>query len=261
MEPLLFGAGGKLFIGMGDGGNNNVLPDPHGVAQDRNCLLGKILRISPYKSGTKPYTVPSDNPFVGVAGTRPEIWALGLRHPMNACFRDGTTGPVIFTDIGQKRIEEVNILSKGANYGWPLREGPFATSRGEPLGEPLIEQAPGSMVEPVACWDQRAEGDGSYGQAITGGFVSRSGSIAGLQGHYLCGDIVRGRAFHVPASALVPGRRAALRELTLLRQGQPVLLPTLCGTRRADLRFGCGLSGEVYIMTKQDGKIRRMRSV
>jgi hypothetical protein len=256
LEPLLFGPGGALFIGMGDGGNNPALPDPYNRAQDLGYLLGKWLRIRPYRTSTAPYTIPSSNPFRGVAGARPEIYALGLRHPMNGCLRDRTSGPLIFSDVGQARIEEVNLLQAGANYGWPLREGPFTTTRGGYEGEPLISEPTTTSIDPVACWDQEAEPSDTVGQAIIGGYVDQ----LTLPGQYLAGDLVRGRIFHVPAASLAIGQQTALQELTLLRNGSPVTLRELTGTYRADLRFGQDSTGEVYILTKQDGIVRRMRA-
>ena len=88
---------GKLYLGVGDGGNRQSSPDPYNVAQDRGVALGKILRIDPLASGARRYTVPSDNPFVGRAGTLPEIWALGLRHPQNLSFDRGGAGRLLVT--------------------------------------------------------------------------------------------------------------------------------------------------------------------
>jgi hypothetical protein len=103
-----------------------------------------------------------------------------------------------------------------------------------------------------------AQYDHDEGHAITGGFVYRGSGIPYLVGHYLCGDIVNGRVFHVPASSLQLGSRATLKELTLLRNRTAVSLPELVGANRADLRFGQDKDGEVLIMSKQDGRIRRL---
>jgi hypothetical protein len=257
LEPLLFGPGGKLFIGMGDGGNNDIAPDPYDVAQDLGCMLGKWLRIIPYRTATQRYTIPGDAPFLDTEGALPEIHARGVRHPMTACFRDITTGPLIFCDVGQARIEEVNILVKGGNYGWPVREGSYRTTRSAPNGWPLVASLPGSMIDPVAFYDQAGEGLPTQSQAICGGGVSHRRAA---NGQYLCGDIPSGRIFHCPGASLAIGTVTPLRELTLVRDGREVELAELVSGPwgRVDLRLGQDASGEVYVLSKQDGMIRKI---
>lgn len=243
---------GKLYFAVGDGGRGSGRTDPYDTAQDGRVLLGKIGRIDPLPRGGAPFSVPADNPFVGRAGFLPHIWALGLRHPQNLCFDERR---LILTDIGEDQIEEVNIGVAGANYGWPLREGSFVPDRtdGAVLYRLPANDAMRGFVYPAAMYDH------DDGRAITGGFVYRGSRIAALRGHYLCGDIVNGRIFHVRAADLRPGGGAVLRELTLRRAGRSVTLRQLVGTRgRVDLRFGQDGSGEIYVMTKQDGVIRRL---
>ena len=118
---------------------------------------------------------------------------------------------------------------------------------------------------PVAQYD-RSEGFAAAGAplaggylAITGGFVYRGSAVPALAGHYLCGDLVNGRIFHVPLSELRPGRQAPLRELTLTRGGGEVTLLGLMGARnRVDLRLGEGEDGAIYVLSKQDGMIRKL---
>ncbi len=249
---------GKLYVGIGDGGNVPASPDPYDQAQDPGRALGKLFRIDPLRrSDGRRYAVPGDNPFVGRSGYLPEIWALGLRHPQNLSFDRGGGGQLVFTDIGQYHIEEVNLGLRGANYGWPLREGAFVTDRGD---ETTLYALPGDdatkgFTYPVAQYDH------DEGRAIAGGFVYRGTAIPALAGHYLFGDIVNGRVFHVPVSGLELGTRATIKELTLLKGGVPVTLKTLVGgvNGRVDLRFGQGQDGEVYVLTKQDGRIRKLR--
>src|SRR5436190_9236971 len=120
---ILFGPDGYLYIGSGDGGSGG---DPFGNGQSLSTLLGKILRISPYASGTQPYTVPSTNPFVSTSGALPEIWAYGLRNPWRFSF-DRSTGDLWTADVGQNNWEEVDFQPAadpgGENYGWNLTEG------------------------------------------------------------------------------------------------------------------------------------------
>jgi hypothetical protein len=107
-----------------------------------------------------------------------------------------------------------------------------------------------------------AQYDHSEGVAITGGFVYRGTRVPALQGQYLLGDMVNGRVFHVGASTLKIGQVAKLKELTLKRNGETVNLFELVASPkgRVDLRFGQDHLGEIYIMTKQDGKIRKLAS-
>lgn len=248
---------GKLYVTVGDGGNVPTRPDPYDQAQDRKSARGKVLRVDPLPQGNGVrYGIPADNPFVGDSDYLPEIWALGLRHPQNLCFDAGGSGAMVLTDIGQHEIEEVNLGVKGANYGWPLREGTFVTDRTDETRLYALPADDGSngFTYPVAQYDH------SEGVAIAGGFVYRGTAIPALRGHYLLGDIVNGRIFHVPVDELRLGNQATLRELTLVRSGKVVTLKTLVAGAggRVDLRFGQDEAGEMYILTKQDGKVRKL---
>jgi glucose/arabinose dehydrogenase len=251
---------GAMYVGVGDGGNVPSRPDPYNQAQNLGRALGKILRINPLRQpGGKPYGIPADNPFVGRAGALPEIWAYGLRHPLNMSFDTGGNGALIITDIGQEHVEEVNLGVKGANYGWPEREGTYVTDRrdGTVLYAPPADDTARGFTFPVAQYDHYEGGPVGL-SAITGGFVYRGTAVPALAGQYLFGDLVTGRVFHVPASNLKLGRRATIRELTLKRAGVTVTLKGLAGAARADLRFGQDQAGEVYVMSKQDGVIRKL---
>ncbi|MFO1073087.1 MAG: PQQ-dependent sugar dehydrogenase [Geminicoccaceae bacterium] len=246
---------GAMFIGVGDGKNNAPHPDPFDQAQNRARPLGKILRIDPLQHGDRSYTVPADNPFVGRAGWLPEIWALGLRHPEFLCVDRSGSGPMIVAEIGQRNIEQLRFCLPGTNHGWPLREGTFVTDRFDERSLFALppNDAESGFTYPVAQYDH------SEGFAICGGYVYRGRAIPALAGHYVFGDIFNGRVFHLPVAALVPGRQAVIRELTLRRAGVPVTLRGLLGTTgRVDLRFGQDEAGELYLATKQDGVIRRL---
>lgn len=268
---------GLMFAGVGDGGNTPEWPDRYGHAQDPSRALGKILRINPLPGRDVRYRVPTDNPFVGRPGVLPEIWALGLRHPQNLSFDRGGRGVLLVTDIGQAQVEEINLGATGANYGWPLREGTFATKPGD---QDVLHRLPAvdgwrfpgetrlrPFTYPAAQYD-RSEGLDATGRPImagwlgvTGGCVYRGRALPRLFGHYLCGDLVNGRIFHVPVDELRAGTPVRLRELTLTRDGRAVTLAGLVGARdRVDLRIGEGEDGSVYILTKQDGKIRKLAS-
>jgi Ca2+-binding RTX toxin-like protein len=174
---LGFGPDGYLYNSSGDGGL------PPTSAQDLNSLLGKILRIDVHGDDfpadpTRNYAVPADNPFVGTAGAD-EIFALGLRNPWRPSFDRGL-GDFYIADVGNTQYEEIDIGQKGANYGWPVFEGPVVFLGGTPTG--------GSAVPPIYYYDH------SVGHSITGGYVYR-GEGEALQGQYFFADFVQGKVF------------------------------------------------------------------
>jgi glucose/arabinose dehydrogenase len=128
------------------------------------------------------YAVPKDNPYVGVKGARPEIWALGLRNPWRFSF-DRETGLLYAGDVGQDRWEEVNVIEKGGNYGWHIREGAHEL---HPVDKPA------KMTDPIFEYSH----DGTAA-SITGGCVYRGKKIPALRGWYLCGDYSTGRIYGV----------------------------------------------------------------
>ena len=174
---LTFGPDGNLWIGMGDGGSGN---DPENRAQNLGTLLGKMLRIDPAPSGGRPYTIPSDNPFVGQNGARGEIWAYGLRNPWRFSF-DKDTGDLWVGDVGQNAVEEVDFAAGssagGENYGWPGMEGTRANKGARPA----------NALDPILEYRQ-ADG----GCSVTGGYVYRGQQIPALAGAYLYGDYCAG---------------------------------------------------------------------
>jgi glucose/arabinose dehydrogenase len=167
---LHFGADGMLYLAVGDGGSGG---DPQNHAQRLDSLLGKVLRLDvDRRDGANPYAVPPDNPFIGRAGARPEIWAYGLRNVWRMAF-DRTTGELWAGDVGQNAWEEITLIVRGGNHGWRLREG-FEPFKGG-------ERQDG-MVEPVWAYGR---GDG---KSVTGGLVYRGAAMPALQGVYLFGD-------------------------------------------------------------------------
>ena len=177
---LQFGPDGYLYISTGDGGGAG---DPDDNAQDRNSLLGKILRIDPKRDADRPYAVPADNPFVGKPG-RDEIYALGLRNPWRFSF-DRASGALVIADVGQSTLEEVDYArsdaARGANFGWDAFEG-SGRFRSPSAGPP-----PGRQVEPI--YEYRHDDDNC---AIIGGYVSRDPRIESLYGRYLYADFCKG---------------------------------------------------------------------
>jgi glucose/arabinose dehydrogenase len=167
----LFGPDGMLYIGMGDGGSQG---DPHGNGQNRNALLGKLLRINVDRGD--PYSIPSGNPYAN-GGGRGEVWAIGLRNPWRFAF-DRTTGLLYIADVGGDKYEEIDIVSAsapGVNYGWNAMEGP-ACNR-----SPLCTQ--GGLQRPAFSY---AHEGGVC--SIIGGFVYRGRKIPEIQGEYFYSD-------------------------------------------------------------------------
>lgn len=214
---LGFGPDGYLYVGLGDGGGGG---DPFNNAQDRTNLLGSILRIDvdPTDNG-KTYDIPHDNPFVdNAAGWREEIWAFGLRNPWRFSFDhyDGQTR-LWAGDVGQGRIEEVNLIEAGGNYGWRLVEGELCYN-------PSTECPTEGIQMPFFQYDHRA-GD----RSITGGFVYRGSAEPLLFGRYVYADFISGRIWSLNTH---PG----LVDNVLLTKmsGNPVSLSR-------------GAAGEIYI--------------
>ncbi len=173
---ICFGPDGFLYIGLGDGGSAN---DPFRNGQNPKTVLGKILRIDvDHKDAGKNYAIPKDNPWVGKADAAPEAFAMGIRNSWRISF-DRKTGTLWQADVGQDLWEEINIITKGGNYGWNLREGLHKFLNGS---DPRPD-----LIEPV--WEYHH----SIGKSVTGGIVYRGQKLPELQGCYLYGDFVSGK--------------------------------------------------------------------
>jgi glucose/arabinose dehydrogenase len=174
---LAFGPDGYLYIGMGDGGSAG---DPQGNAQNLGSLLGKMLRIDVNQAlGGKSYGIPVDNPWFGnKTGYQEEIYAYGLRNPWKFSF-DVQNGRLWVADVGQNKVEEIDIVEKGLNYGWNTMEGSqcYPTS---------INCSQDGLQRPV--WEYTHP----LGNSITGGYVYYGNQIPGLYGAYIYGDYVTG---------------------------------------------------------------------
>ncbi len=193
---LAFGADGYLYISIGDGGQPLVEPfEGYDVAQKLDTFAGKVLRINVDASDTKnntPYQIPEDNPFVKIPGAKGEIFAIGFRNPWKFSF-DQETGDLYLSDVGNYDWEEVNLVKKGGNYGWPYKEGPvcFIFPIDQSLADPECESL-SRYNTPLYHYGHVAfnkEG----GNAITGGYVYRGKKYLSMQGYYFYGDWTSGR--------------------------------------------------------------------
>ena len=199
---LRFGPDGMLYISIGDGGaadDEGPGHAPGGNGQSLATIEGKILRINPMAGNGTPYQIPMDNPFASAGGdVRGEIWAYGFRNPYKMSF-DRKTGDLYVADVGQNDLEEVDVVTSGGNYGWPVKEGTFAFDNNGPAGNGFVtaDAVSGNFIDPIAEYDH-CKGPVSptlvgpcplaEGVATVGGFVYRGDAIEELRGHYVFGD-------------------------------------------------------------------------
>lgn len=210
-----FGPEGYLYVAMGDTGPQG---DPQGHGQDLHLPLGKMLRIDvDHDSDGLHYAIPADNPFRTTAGARPEIWAYGLREPWRFSF-DPLNGDLWVGDVGQDRIEEVDIIRPGENYGWNVYEG-FDLYSNKHRSEGA------AYVSPVFAYNRR------FGNSITGGYVYRGSTGAAFNGLYVCGDYNSKRIWGLKQSA---------RKLTAIWQ--------LCIAPERVTSFGRDEAGSLYVV-------------
>ncbi len=179
---LAFGEHGYLYIGFGDGGSGG---DPLGNGQNLSSLLGKILRIDVNSfSAGRNYGIPSDNPFAGNSlGYREEIYAYGLRNPWRFSF-DPATGKLWVGDVGQDRLEEIDIVEKGKNYGWNIMEGTLCYNPASGCNQTGLE---------LPVWNYTHD----LGNAIIGGYLYHGSLLPGLSNGYVYGDYGSGRIWRL----------------------------------------------------------------
>ena len=330
---------GNLYIGVGDGAQGETPGPSHTLPQQLNTLLGKILRItpdinlrpkdmlSPNGRYRIPSTGPDPNPFLNVAGARPEVYAYGLRHPHRFDW-DVATKTFLVIDIGLHYWEEVDIVAKGANYGYPEREGNeqlFVDDAGKTgsLESPPVAFPDRDLLhvdgveEPVVPIYPAAVYSHWEGDSIGSGFVYRGKLMPQMRGKFIFNDMTTGRIFYVDLGEMIAthGQRnhqAQIHELQIMyksrrrsqtavkrrmfdvvaetyahKGGTPAqdrVLPGAAaattgwkdpdhkqpkadpegvayGGGRADIRIAMGGDGEVYVLSKSDGMIRKMTAV
>ena len=326
---------GNLYIGVGDGAQGETPGPSHTLPQQLNTLLGKILRItpdinlhpkdmlSPNGRYRIPSTGPDPNPFVKVAGARGEVYAYGLRHPHRFDW-DTSTKTMLVIDIGLHYWEEIDIVAKGANYGYPEREGNeqlFVDDAGKTgsLMTPPVAFPDRDLLkvdgidEPVIPIYPAAVYSHWEGDSIGSGFVYRGKLMPKMRGKFIFNDMTTGRIFYVDLAEMIATRgqrnhQAQIHELQIMykspndaavgkhrmfdiiaqtyaqKGGTPAqdrVLPGAAGATtgwtdaehkqpkadmggvaygggRADVRIARGGDGEVYVLSKSDGMIRKM---
>lgn len=244
---LLFGRDGFLYIGMGDGGQANDTGVGHnpqiGNGQDLMTLLGKILRID--VDGGEPYAIPSDNPYASGENARPEIFAYGFRNPWGISFDRGGSHELFASDVGQDAWEEVNIVTKGGNYGWRIREGLECFDPKSPLKPPADCSKVGAdgkpFVEPIMVYKnfkRFMKDPEAKGISVTGGYVYRGKAIPELAGKYVFGDW--SRAWASPDGVLFAATRGSDKKWTMETLPVKVLGYVIA--------FGEDEDGELYVL-------------
>ena len=245
---ILFGPDGYLYIALGDGGAGNDVGTGHppaGNGQDTSTLLGSILRID--VDGGEPYAIPEDNPFAE-GGGRAEIFAYGFRNPYRISFDRGGAYGLIAADVGQRRWEEIDLVTAGGNYGWHIREGAHCFDPADSDADPATCASTGSrgepLIDPVLEYPNAGQ-PGGIGEAVIGGYVYRGTRVPALNGSYLFGDwegtddgltLFAG----VPPSGNRTGWEMAPLEAVVNGTVQPG--PYLLG-------FGQDAAGEIYVLT------------
>lgn len=224
---VVFGPDGMLYIGMGDGGSGG---DPERRSLAPHELLGKLLRIDPRASGDRPYTVPADNPFVGVVGWQPEIWSIGLRNPWRFSF-DPASGDLWIADVGQNAWEEINVAravqgaGRGVNFGWSAFEGTHRYNEDVPAE---------GAVPPIYEYSH------DTGCSVSGGEVYRGDTIVSLRGWFVFGDYCSGS---VMALSALPSQPIVALELGNVGSVSAVV---------------DGPDGALYVLAYQSGALLRI---
>jgi glucose/arabinose dehydrogenase len=219
---LAFGPDGFLYIGLGDGGSGG---DPNGNGQNKNVLLGKVLRIDVNgTTGTKQYAIPATNPFASSGGA-PEIFAYGFRNPWRFSF-DKANGTLFVGDVGESSFEEVDIVIVGGDYGWNVMEGKscFNASSCNMSG----------LTPPIFDYPR------SDGTTVIGGYVYRGTQIQGLSGAYVFGDFGSGKIWMLTGS------------------GTNWTRTQLLDTGKSISAFGQGQDGELFV-ADYSGTILQLR--
>jgi glucose/arabinose dehydrogenase len=246
---------GMLYVCNGDGGSVE-----HGyplIPHNPSHIWGTVIRIDPRgnNSRNKQYGIPAGNPFVNSPdGSRlKEIYCYGFRNPHRISWTKA--GEMLVFNIGQHEVESIYSVKPGQDCGWPIREGIFSVN---PYGNintvhPLpADDSVYHITYPIASFDH------DEGNAISGGYEYTGPSIAMLKGKIVFGDIPSGRVFYIESNDDKPGKMAAIKGLHIAINGNPGTLTKACGNKRVEIRFGEDAAGELYVLTKADGKVYKV---
>lgn len=244
-----------LYIGIGDGAS--VEAGYPFLCHSTDKAWGSIFRIDPSgkSSANSQYGIPNINPFVKNSNSQSvkEIYAYGFRNPHRITW--SKAGQMLATNIGQANIESVNLIMPGNDYGWPVREGTFQLDPRGDIKKVYALPEDDSMrniTYPAAQYDH------DEGLAITGGFEYTGTAVSGLKGKYVFADMNNGRLFFIDLTTVKPGKQSVIKEWKISYQGKVTTLADLCGNTRVDLRIGRDEIGNIYLFSKQDGKVYRL---
>ncbi len=253
---MAFGPDGLLYVGIGDGGaaNDQGLRPPEGNAQNLQTLMGKVLRIDVDRGA--PYAIPVNNPFADSKAAKPEIYAYGLRNPWGLSFDRAGKHELLLADVGQNLFEEVDIIIKGANYGWNRREGfhPFDPQRADstPTNGATLGARNEPLIDPILEYPHRsADASAPQGVSVIGGYIYRGKALHGLEGRYIFADWTRTRGAVGDGRLLIATRPSA---------GTRWDLEYLPIEDKPDGKLGLNIvalaqdnAGELYILTNDHG--------
>lgn len=244
---------GLLYAGIGDGG---CTEEGCGfLAHNKKNLWGTIIRIDPAgnNSANGNYGIPATNPFANIKEDAGEIYALGFRNPHRITWLQN--GSMLVSNVGQSNIESINLIKAGNDYGWPIREGNFVIHTYEDINKvyPLnANDSVNHITYPVIEFDH------DEGKAVSGGYEYTGTSVPSLKGKFLFGDIPSGRLFYADVNDIKQESFAAIKEWNVSLNNSIRPLKEICGNDRVDLHFGRDARGEIYIITKADGKIYKI---
>ncbi|MGA1870500.1 MAG: PQQ-dependent sugar dehydrogenase [bacterium] len=264
---IVFGPDDYLYIALGDGGSSydkGLGHSSQGNGQDTSTLLGSILRID---VDSVPYGIPPDNPFIGGEG-RDEIFAFGFRNPFGISFDRAGDNSLFVADVGQNLWEEINIVTIGNNYGWPLKEGSYCFDANSPdvsfSACPSIDEQGNPLIDPIIEYRNSRISQG-VGRAVIGGFLYRGDLIPELYGKYLFGDW--SKSFEKADGSLFIAAPALSEEDTWSMEQLRVAMSSDGRVGEFVLSFGQDRAGELYCLTaenfastEQTGKVYRILS-
>lgn len=249
---------GMLYMGIGDGGS--VEQGYKFLTHSKEKIWGTVLRINPMGKNSRngKYGIPADNPFVNSNNKYvvKEIYAYGFRNPHRITWIK--SGDMLVSNIGQGNIESINLIKPGNDYGWPIREGSFLSADIKNNISTIFPLPSNDSIYKITY--PVVEFDHDEGKAISGGVEYWGNDIPVLKGKFLFGDIPSGRLFYTNIADIKQGKQATIKEWNISINHLPKTLKEVCGSNRVDLHFGRDINGDLYILTKADGKVYKITS-